>query len=75
MAFNENRAYVVQPLPVTHFAITPLNGKTIRLSWEPTIDPLEPTAKPDRYRVYKRIGENGFDNGIIVNSSSDRNRT
>lgn len=66
LAYNENREYVVAPLPVTHFAITHLNGKSIRLSWKPTVDPLEPSAESDRYRLCKRIGDNGFDNGVIV---------
>jgi N-acetylmuramoyl-L-alanine amidase len=70
LSYPENRDYIVQPLPVTHFAITPVTGKLIRLSWEPCTDPLEPTAKPDRYRVYKRTGDNGFDNGVIVSGTS-----
>ena len=66
LSYVENRDYVVQPVPVTNFAIIPLSGKTIRLSWEPGIDKIEPTSKPDKYLIYKRIGENGFDNGVIV---------
>jgi hypothetical protein len=62
----EKREYVVQPLPVTGFAIAPVSGKTIRLSWEPVNDTLEPTSKPDRYVLYKRQGNNGFDNGTIL---------
>ena len=65
----ENREYVVQPLPVTNFAIVPVSGKTIRISWEPVIDNNEPTSKPDKYLIYKRTGENGFDNGAIVDSA------
>jgi hypothetical protein len=65
MAYIENREYVVQPLPVSNFAITPAGGKRIRLSWEPVTDKLEPTSVPSKYRIYKRVNENGFDNGII----------
>jgi hypothetical protein len=70
LAYVEQRDYVVQPVAVTNFAISPVSGKTIRLSWEPAIDSLEPTSKPDKYRIYKRIGENGFDNGVVVEKPS-----
>ena len=70
LSFSENREYVVQPVPVTDFAIMPVEGKNVRLTWKPEIDSLEPTSRPDRFRIYKRIGENGFDNGIIVENPS-----
>ncbi len=70
ISYVENRGYVVQPVPVVNFAISPVAGKIIRLTWEPGVDKLEPTSKPDKYRIYKRIGENGFDNGIIVDKPS-----
>jgi hypothetical protein len=57
-------------LPVKSFAIVPVSGKKIRLLWEPVIDKYEPTSKPDNYIIYKRIGDNGFDNGFIVNRTS-----
>jgi hypothetical protein len=66
LAYVENRDYVVQPLAVSHFAITPSGGKRVRLSWEPVADTLEPTANPDKYRVFTRTSMNGFDNGFIV---------
>jgi hypothetical protein len=58
--------YVVEPLPVTHMALTPLGGKRVRLSWQPVNDPLEPAALPASYRIYTRAGDNGFDNGREV---------
>jgi hypothetical protein len=58
--------YVVEPLPVSHMAITPLGGKRVRLSWQPENDPLEPTAAPASYRIYTRRGDGGFDNGREV---------
>ncbi|MFC2124094.1 hypothetical protein ACFLU5_04715 [Bacteroidota bacterium] len=66
LAFQENRDYVVQPLPVDHFAIQKIDNQLVRLSWIPTSDPLEPSAKPTMYKVYTRNGDNGFDNGNIV---------
>ncbi|MDO4162821.1 MAG: xanthan lyase [Bacteroides sp.] len=62
---------VVQPLPVSHFAIEFGKKKnTLQLSWQATDDPQEPTAKPREYIVYTRIGRGGFDNGTRVSSTS-----
>ena len=69
LSYVENRDYVVQPLPVTNFAIVPLSGKSIRLSWEPGIDNQEPSSKPDKYLIYKREGGNGFGNGVVVDKT------
>jgi hypothetical protein len=61
-----NPGYVVQPLPISHFAAElTLNGD-VALRWRPEQDPLEPTAAPDRYTVYTRVGDGGFDNGRLV---------
>ncbi|MCI1647025.1 MAG: xanthan lyase [Bacteroides sp.] len=63
--------YVVQPLPVSHFAIRFGKKKnTVELSWKGEKDPLESTAVPHEYIVYKRIGYGGFDNGIRVSDNS-----
>jgi len=29
----------------------------------------EPTSKPDRYKIYTRRGDNGFDNGFVVENT------
>ena len=59
--------YAVQPLPIRNFAIRPGDRKhTFRLSWQPTEDPSEPTAKAQQYIVYTRLGHGGFDNGTLV---------
>jgi hypothetical protein len=59
-------APIVQPLPVDHLAaeFTPTGGVLVR--WQPVRDQLEPTAVPDRYIVYVRVGDGGFDNGHLV---------
>jgi hypothetical protein len=59
-------AYAVQPLPVTHFRTELLPEGGIRLSWKPTVDPLEATAGAESYLVYTRIDGLGFDNGTPV---------
>lgn len=65
LSFQYDRSYVVQPLPVEAFAAQ-LVDDGVRLSWQPQIDSLEPTAVPDRYVVYTRVGDGGFDNGRVV---------
>lgn len=66
---QHNKEYVVQPLPVSNFAIRFGKKKnTLELSWKGVNDPLEPTATPREYIVYTRIGRGGFDNGVRVNN-------
>lgn len=70
LAQQHQTDYVVQPLPVTAF-YTKFSGKdSVRLGWKPVNDPSEPTAKPTKYIVYSREGDNGFDNGQIVYSNT-----
>ena len=66
LSFQEGHDYVVQPLPVDHFQMTP-EGEDIRLGWHPVVDKLEPTAIATKYRVYTRLEAGGFDNGVEVN--------
>jgi len=68
LSSQDGRDYVVQPLPVDHFQIRETE-KGILLSWKLVEDELEPTAMPDFYKVYKRIEDEGFDEGTIVSSS------
>lgn len=61
LASVKKARYVVQPLPVNSFAVARREKASspaqLTLSWEPTPDPLEPTAFPSRYRVEERIGD------------------
>lgn len=66
IATQNNLKYVVQPLPVNHLYSEFVGSNSIHLSWKPVFDELEPSARPDKYVVYKRIGDNGFDNGVVV---------
>lgn len=69
LSFQNGQGYVVQPLPVSHFQIS-LEGKSVRLSWQPVADPLEPSAVAQKYKVYTRIEKGGFDNGREVNEAT-----
>lgn len=65
LAFQNGKDFIVQPLPVDHFMMS-LEGKNVRLTWNPVSDPLEATAEPKSYKVYTRIEDGGFDNGREV---------
>ena len=67
-----NMDYVVQPLPVDHLALQFTGNNEVELTWQPVEDPLEPTAKAEKYIVYTRIGDGDFDNGILVEGTNYR---
>ncbi|MEJ2545488.1 MAG: fibronectin type III domain-containing protein, partial [Calditrichaceae bacterium] len=58
--------FVVQPLPVDHFQATFDTLGSVILKWQPVNDPLEPSAVAEKYKVYTRVENSGFDNGFIV---------
>lgn len=70
LSYIDNKPFIVAPLPVKNFAIMPVSGKKVRLSWEPVADSLEPSATPDRFVLYKKTGDNGFDNGTLIYNNS-----
>jgi hypothetical protein len=65
------RDYVIQPLPVRDFAVMIDERKQeARLSWQPTDDESEPTARATDYIVYTRVGYGAFDNGRMVSGTT-----
>ena len=61
IAERKDRKFIVQPLPVKDFYISRTKKGEYKLSWQPTEDPLEPTATPDRYIIMERSGDDlGF---------------
>ncbi|MBR5476175.1 MAG: xanthan lyase [Bacteroidaceae bacterium] len=70
ICFLRGQEYVVQPLPVSNFALQFAEKDNVLLSWDPVEDSLEPTATPKRYIVYTRINDGGFNNGMIVDGNS-----
>lgn len=61
LAERKGRQLVIQPLPVKDFAIQRVRKGHYKLSWEPTPDPLEPTAMPTKYVIFERTDGNlGF---------------
>ncbi len=69
IAFQYQQAYVVEPLPIKAFQAILTDTGSVVLRWQPEIDPLEPTARPGRYRIYTRINDSGFDNGQLVDGT------
>ena len=70
IAFKNGYQPVIQPLPPTHLCVIRQSKTSALITWHPQPDPLEPTAMPDGYIVYMRIGADetatGFDNGRCV---------
>ena len=76
LSYLANTGYTVQPLPVGEFSAilsrSDEGAVEAKLDWSPREDPLEPTATPDGYIVYTRVGDGGFDNGTAVEGCSVR---
>ena len=64
--------YTVQPLPVERFSVAFVDDTSadVELKWSAVEDELEPSATPDYYVVYTRVGDGGFDNGVKVNGTT-----
>ncbi|MDR0830914.1 MAG: N-acetylmuramoyl-L-alanine amidase [Prevotellaceae bacterium] len=69
VAFQNNKKYVVQPLPVSSFSAV-LSGDSVKLAWHSTLDTLEKSAKPSGFIVYSRKNGAGFDNGIFTEDTT-----
>lgn len=63
-------SFVVQPLAPDGLAATFASNGSVRLTWDPVFDPLEPTAAPDGYTVYRRVLPGGWDEGVRVTETA-----
>lgn len=61
---------IVQPLPVNSLALQTTGDSRCRLSWLPTIDPLETSARPDTYIIERRKGATGTFEPIATTSDT-----
>ncbi|MBK7499076.1 MAG: xanthan lyase [Ignavibacteriales bacterium] len=61
--------FVVQPLPPNNFSTELNSNGELSLSWKAQIDTLESTAAADKFILYTRQDDAGFDNGKIVESN------
>ncbi len=64
------RNYEVKPLPVRNFAARGVGGN-VSLTWADTPDTLCDNAAPTGYVVYTRVGDEGFDNGQLVEGRTE----
>ena len=60
--------YVVQPLAPDNVCVTLTTKGEAEVSWTATEDPYEPSAAPTCYVLYTAKDNEGFDNGIFLNS-------
>lgn len=65
--------YSVQPLPVNSFSVRPGQNYTAILSWKPTDDPLEETARPTGYIIYTKVDDGAWDQGAILENPVRQN--
>lgn len=62
-------SFVVQPLAPDGLAATFAPDGSVRLSWAPVADPLEPSADPTAYVLYRRTAAGGWDSGALVHDT------
>ena len=62
--------YIVQPLPVEQFSCHFVAKNKVQLHWEAVVDSLEPTAEPEQYRLYTKVDDGDFDNGMMLHSNT-----
>ncbi len=66
IAAKHNKKAVIQPLAPHRFRVLMDSFGRAVLSWEETVDSLEPSAKSDSYIVYMASGNEDYDNGTVV---------
>lgn len=70
LATQRGQQFVVAPLPVSHFRTEFSTAGSVTLAWRPVPDPLEPTATPEKYMIYTRLNDRGFDNGRMTSDTT-----
>lgn len=61
--------YAVQPLPVSNMGVSFGNQGKAVISWNETIDPIEPTAGADGFILYTRVDDGAFDTGRKISAT------
>lgn len=64
-----NAETTIQPLPVHGMSMQFLSNNNVKLTWKPTNDPTEPSAKPNGYVLYTRLSNGGFNNGEYISNN------
>ena len=61
---------VIMPLPPKDLSVVNTGNGDLKISWQPTNDPLESTATAVGYVVYKSTDGRGFDNGTLASTTT-----
>jgi hypothetical protein len=69
LASQTGESYIVSPLAPNSFSVNYSKGK-LTLNWKESEDEYEETAKADAYIVFTKIGNGGFDNGVLVKDTT-----
>jgi hypothetical protein len=70
IAWSLGEEPIFTPLAPEGVSARSLGGGSVVLEWIPREDPLEPTAKPDGFIVYKSTDGFAFDNGVYTEDST-----
>ncbi|MFB3894986.1 MAG: fibronectin type III domain-containing protein [bacterium] len=70
LASQDSTTPVIMPLPPKDLMVTNVGDGTLRITWSATTDPIEPTATPTGYVVYKSTNGKGFDNGTLSSATT-----
>jgi hypothetical protein len=65
---------VITPLAPDHLEIASISENRVRVSWRPVYDPLEASAVPEGFVLYRREANGGFDNGSRVDFATDKDK-
>src|SRR5690606_2475950 len=70
MAWSEGSEPVFTPLAPEGVSVRSLGGGSVVLDWIPREDPLEETATPEGFIVYRSTNGFAFDNGVYTDDST-----
>lgn len=70
IAYSNGYDPIITPLEPIRLVVRQRENATAELTWQPSHDPLEPTAEPDGYIVYTSTDGKSFDNGRYVKGTS-----
>lgn len=69
LAQQNKKEIVIQPLPISHFSIKLNELGQFHLQWQPVDDPTEPSAKAEKFIVYIKKDDEGFNMGQLVETN------
>lgn len=69
IAWSNGYDPIIQPLPPAALSARHLGNGEVELRWQAVQDPLEPTATPTAFIVYRSADGHAFDNGTMTTSN------